>query len=78
MGPMQPMQSRRESLIEAATNTVIGCLLGFAIAFAVMKVDMSSATAAAWIVGLNVPASAARQYVIRRLFNGASRQNDDG
>jgi hypothetical protein len=35
------MQTGRESFIEAVTNTVIGCLLGFAIAFAVMKLDSS-------------------------------------
>jgi hypothetical protein len=56
------MQTKAGSMVEAVTNTVIGCVLDFAIAFAV-------ASAAAWIVTLMVPISAARQYVIRRLFN---------
>jgi hypothetical protein len=64
------MQTRRSSMLETAANTIAGCLIGFAIVYATMRIDPNPASASAWIVGLNVPASAARQYVIRRLFNG--------
>jgi hypothetical protein len=65
------MQTRRSSILETAVNTVAGCVIGFMIVYSTMKFDPNPVSASAWIVALNVPASAARQYAIRRLFNGA-------
>jgi hypothetical protein len=64
------MQTRRESKTEAIVNTVVGCVIGYLIVLAVLLVDSNPASAAAWSVAFNLPASAARQFVIRRLFNG--------
>jgi hypothetical protein len=65
------MQTRSASLAEAVVNTVFGCMLGFAIVFLVLKLDFNPVSASVWAVALNIPASAARQYAVRRLFNGA-------
>jgi hypothetical protein len=64
------MQTRRASMAEAIVNTVVGCVIGYLIVLAVITLDPSPTSAAAWSVALNLPASAARQFVIRRLFNG--------
>jgi hypothetical protein len=64
------MQTRRASMAEAIVNTMVGCGIAYLIVLGVLLVDPNPTSAAAWSVGLNVPASAARQFVIRRLFNG--------
>jgi hypothetical protein len=64
------MQTRRGSMLETFVNTIVGCLIGFVIVYATMRIDPDPASAAVWIVGLNLPASAMRSYVVRRLFNG--------
>jgi hypothetical protein len=65
------VQTKTSSLFEATVNTVAGCLVGYVIVLAVFTLDPTPASAAAWSVALNIPASAARQYVIRRIFNAA-------
>jgi hypothetical protein len=72
------MQTRAASLVEAATNTVAGCVIGYGIVLAVIMADPNPASAAAWVVALNIPASAARQFVIRRLFNEAEMNKLNG
>jgi hypothetical protein len=67
------MQTRRASMAEAITNTVIGCGIAYLIVLAVLLADPNPASAAAWSVALNVPASAARQFAIRRFFNGVEK-----
>jgi hypothetical protein len=52
-----------------ANQTSVGCAIGYLIVLAVLLLDSSPASAAAWSVAFNVPASAARQFVIRRFFN---------
>jgi hypothetical protein len=69
------MQTKAASLIEGAVNTVAGCVIGYAIVLAVITADPNPASAAGWAVALNVPASAARQFVIRRLFNGVENRD---
>jgi hypothetical protein len=62
------MQTKRDSATEAIVNTIFGCVIGYLIVLTVLLVDPTPASAAAWSVALNVPASAIRQFVIRRIF----------
>jgi hypothetical protein len=63
------MQTGRASLAEAITNTCVGCVVAYIIVLAVLLVDSSPSSAAAWSVGLNIPASAARSFLLRRFFD---------
>jgi hypothetical protein len=60
-------------MVEAVVNTIFGCAIGYAIIIAVLLADPNPTSAAAWSVALNVPASAVRQFLIRRIFNGVEK-----
>jgi hypothetical protein len=62
------MQTKCASATEAIINTIFGCAIGYGIVYAVLLVDQNPASAAACSVALNVPASAVRKFVIRRIF----------
>ena len=61
-------QSRRTSLLEAATQSLVGLPLGFAVVTAVSLLRLSPAAAGALSAGLMFVVSTARGYVIRRRF----------
>jgi hypothetical protein len=67
------MQTRKTSLVEAIVNTVVGSCVAYLIVLSVIILDPNPASAAAWSVGLNVPASAARSYLVRRFFDGVEK-----
>lgn len=61
------------SLVETAAHTVIGCALGFSVILAVINLVKDQYAEAAWTAITMVPVSAARQYIIRRWFNGIGK-----
>jgi hypothetical protein len=60
------MQSRRAS--KAATQTSIGVVLGYAITRTVLAQGYDATTSASIIMAFMVMVSAARQYILRRIF----------
>jgi hypothetical protein len=68
------MQTRIDSLMEAATNTFVGFLISLATQFilvAMYRLPISISTSLQ-MVGWFTVVSVARQYILRRLFNGKS------
>lgn len=63
------MQTRRQSIIEVATNTTVGMLGSFLIALAVMSMVEDRPLAAGITTLACTVWSLARGYVIRRHFN---------
>jgi hypothetical protein len=61
-------QSPRTSLLEAATQSLVGLPLGFAVVTAVSLLGLSPAAAGALSAGLMFVVSTARGYAIRRRF----------
>jgi hypothetical protein len=66
-------QTRRASFAEALTNTLVGGVLSYLIVLGVILLDPNPASAAGWAVTFNIPASAARSYIVRRFFNGVEK-----
>jgi hypothetical protein len=70
------MQSRRAS--KAATQTSIGVVLGYAIPRTVLTHGYDATTSASIIMAFMVMVSAARQYILRRIFErwGHGKENE--
>lgn len=66
------MQSRRDSMLEAVSNTALGFVISVAV-FAATSEAFNLRTSLAEdvaIVGIFTATSLLRQYLLRRLFNG--------
>ncbi len=61
-------QPRRTSLLEAATQAVVGVPLGLAVSYGVALLGLSPAFSAALITGLMFVVSTARGFWIRRAY----------
>lgn len=65
------MQSRRASVIEAATSTIVGCIVGMVTNFIVMPyygLHMGLADNVS-LTGIFTVVSFAKSYAVRRFFN---------
>ena len=63
------MQSKTESMLETAANTVGGLIISWLITLSVIKLDLEPMTAATIISALCFIWSLIRSYVLRRYFN---------
>ena len=67
-------QSRRTSLLEAATQASVGLPIGLVVSYTVAWFRLPPAVSAALITGLMFALSVARGYWIRRRFERAGRR----
>jgi hypothetical protein len=65
---MNVSQSRRTSLIEAATQAAVGLPIGFLVAYGISALRLPAGPSAALITGLMFAVSVLRGYLIRRQF----------
>jgi O-antigen/teichoic acid export membrane protein len=70
------MQTKRQSIVESATNTGSGFLLSYGLGFVVFPLFGHSFAAheIGWITLIYTVASVVRNYVLRRMFNKQAKR----